>query len=620
MSRAKLLRFSVRLANSLSSTRQPGFQLLRLNQVTHFSYFTQSPRIPHSYCISLNSHQNVYFSSKSESFIELILSNDDWSEEIENELEKMNPKLTHESVVYVLKKLNGNPQKSLDFFKWVRDDKKFELSYMPYSVLIKSLASNKDFIKELWAVSSEMKGKGFRIDIQMCGVINLILKRQKLDEEAAEWIKICGSMSENTEIGVVKDVVKVIMGSDWDEKVESELKKLKVPLAQEVLYSVIRKLRDEPSRALKFFEWVRSVRKYEHNSVTYSGMAWVLARRGMIGEFWDLVTRMRSEGYEIDSYTKISRFLRNEDAVKLFEFMLDSPYKPSEQDCTWLLKKLAHDCSPDISLVTQVANKYLEVGSTHAKAIYDCIHRSLCKVGRFDEAKKIVEDMRNAGYKPDNITYSQEVFGLCKIGRCEDAYLVLDQMEAEGCVPDIMTWTILIQGYCVAGQVDLALLRFACMRDKGLTPDADVLEVLINGFLSQNKLLGAYKLLVEIVDKDGVKPWQATYKLMIEKLLQDGKLEEASKLQRMMKEHDYPPYPEPFVKYISRSGTVANAKEFLRGLSTKDVISTEAYVHVITSFFEEGRHSEAKDLLYGSPHRVRNQKKIKKMFGSEQNS
>lgn len=622
MNRAKLIRLSLRLANSLSSTRQPGFLSLRLTQVTHFSYLTQflpfSPsRNPYSYCISPNSHQNLNFSSKPESLIDIILSND-WSEKIENELDKLNPNLTHEYVVYVLKKLNENPKKSLDFYKWVRDKKGFKPSYVPCRLLLKPLAC-REFIGEFWAVASEMKEKGFCIDSHVYGTINGALERENLSEEAAKWTKFYESMCEDNGVNdVIKGVVKVVMGSEWSEEVEIKLKKLDFPLSENVVFRVIWNLREEPLRALKFFEWIASCRKFEHNSVSYSRMARVLALSGMKGEFWDLVTRMRSEGCGIDVYTKLARCLSKEDAVKLFELIMDGPYKLSEKDCIWLLKILAHDFEPNIDLVYRVVNKYVEVGNTQTKALYDCVHRSLCKSGRFDEAKKIVEDIRNAGYKPDNITYSQEVFGLCKQRRFEDADLVFKQMEAEGCVPDMKTWTILIQGYCTAGQMDQALSCFARMLEKDLEPDADMLEVLINGFLSHNKLLGAFKFLVEMVNKARLKPWQATYKLLIEKLIQGGKLEEAFSLLSMMKEQDYPPYPEPFVEYISKAGTVEDAKKLLRALPKKGSPSTSAYVNIITSFFNEGRHSEAKDLLYGSPHAVRKQRKIQKLFGFEQ--
>ncbi|KAI6675416.1 hypothetical protein NL676_003322 [Syzygium grande] len=223
--------------------------------------------------------------------------------------------------------------------------------------------------------------------------------------------------------------------------------------------------------------------------------------------------------------------------------------------------------------------------------------------------------MRNAGYEPDNITHSQLVFGLCKAKRLDEACEVLDKMEELGCTPDIKTWTILIQGHCVANEVDKALFLFAKMMEREIDADADLLDVLINGFISQSRIDGAYQLFVELINKARIRPWQATYKNLIDKLLGVRKLDEAMELLRLMKKQNYPAYPEPFVQHISRFGTVHDASEFLKALSVKDYPTISAYVYVLESFFKEGRHSEAKDLLYKCPHHIRQHPKVSVLFG-----
>lgn len=347
-----------------------------------------------------------------------------------------------------------------------------------------------------------------------------------------------------------------------------------------------------------------------------------MGRDDSIEAFWGLVEEMKNAGHEIDidTYIKISRqFQRTKmigDAVKLYELMMDGPYKPSLQDCSVLLRSISASDNPDLSLVFRVAKKFEATGYSLSKAVYDGIHRSLTSAGKFDEAENIVKSLRNAGYEPDNVTYSQLVFGLCKARRLEEACEVLDEMEAQGCVPDIKTWTILIQGHCTANEVDKALVCFAKMIEKNCDPDADLLDVLISGFLGQKKLDGAYQLLIELVNKAHLRPWQATYKHLIEKLLEVRKLEEAISLLRLMKKQNYPPFPEPFVQYISKFGTVEDAAEFLKALSSKEYPSMSAYLHVFNSFFNEGRHSEAKDLLFKCPHHIRKHSEICKLFGS----
>ncbi|XP_074316852.1 pentatricopeptide repeat-containing protein At3g48250, chloroplastic-like [Silene latifolia] len=627
MNRAnKILNISIRLATSLTSTRQLGLHSLALTQVNRFSLLTQSPPFspdvkPQTYFNHSNLHQNAFFSSKPEpgSFVDVILSSD-WSEETEIELEKLIPELTHESVVYALMKLIGNPKKSLDFWKWVCVRKGFDPSFVPYGLMLKCLAC-KDFVEEFWVIASEMQEKGFVIDNRLYFNVLSNLRKHNLDKAITDWIKfyknMCGVAAGNEEVNYVLELIK---GSDWSEEVEGKLeKKLEFPLSEYFVFRVLGELWETPLKALKFFKWVSSCGGYEHNSVTYNAMLRVLGKPGSVQEFWELLDEMKSEGFGVDydSFIKMLRTLPIGDAVKLFETMMDGPYKPSLPECILLLRNITRESDPDMELANRVVNRCVAEGNVLTKQVYDGMHRILCKIGKFDEAKEIIQQMRDAGYEPDNITYSQEVFGLCSQKRFEEACNLLDQMEAEGCVPDIKTWTILIQGYCTADQVDEALNCLLKMKDKNVEPDAETLEVLIYGFLSKNKVVGAFKFLIGMVDKYSIKPWQSTYKLMIEKLAEDGKLEEAFQLLSMMKKHDHPAYPNPIVEYISESGTVDDAKKLLSLLSSKktQTPTSAAYVRVIRAFFEKGRVSEAQDLLYSSPYHVRTLSEIRNLFG-----
>jgi pentatricopeptide repeat protein len=359
--------------------------------------------------------------------------------------------------------------------------------------------------------------------------------------------------------------------------------------------------------------------------VIYNAVARVLARTDSIEEFWSVFEEMKSVGHELDldTYIKISRQFQKsrmmEDAVKLYELMMDSSYKPSVSDCIMLIKSLSASDKPNLDLVSRVAKKFESTGYTLSKAVYDGIHRCLTSVGNFDEAEKIVETMKNAGYEPDNITYSQTVYGFCKLGRFEEARKVIDELQqAHGYGPDLKTWTILIQWYCRAGELDEALLSLYKMMETSCKPDADLLEVLVDGFITQKRIDGAYKLLLEISGTCRICPWQATFKKLIDSLLGVRKFEEALDLLRLMKTKQYPPYHVPFVSHISKFGTMEDAAEFLKVLAMKNYPSQKVYLQVFESLFKEGRLSEAKDLLYKCPHHIRKDRKICELFGSSE--
>ncbi|XP_050377789.1 pentatricopeptide repeat-containing protein At3g48250, chloroplastic [Argentina anserina] len=617
MNRAKAVLTSLRVANSLLLSRVRSTARPLCSQVTHF------PRLLSNQSQSfhfLSTQQRLSFSSTPNSVLQLVLAKE-WSAELETELAESQPSLTHDVVIYVLKKLYKDPPKAYSFFNWVCEKNGFSPSHSIFSLMLRVLV-HRDTMRQFWVVLTKMKEQGFYIDVQTHLSILEQLKSGKMDAEVSAFKHFYERMvQDNAHDEVVKKVVDVVLGAEWSDKVEKELGELNVVLSDKFVVRVLRDLRVSPSKALRFFHWVKQCAGYEHSSVTYNGVALALGQASSIGEFWSVVEEMKVAGQELDldTYIKLSRQFQKcmmiEDAVKLYEIMMDGPYKPSVQDVSVLLRRISANENPDLDLVFRVVKKFESAGFALSKAVYDGIHRSLTKAGRFDEAEKILKDMRDAGFEPDNITYSQAVFGLCMARKLEEACELLDDMEENGCVPDIMTWTILIQGHCAANEIDKALICFAKMMEKGCVADADLLDVLINGFIQQKKVDGAYNLLVEMLNTAHVRPWQATFKKLIDILLEAKRLEEAMELLRLMKKQGYPPYPEPFAPYISKFGSVEDALEFFQALSVKVYPSYGAYIHVLKSFFREGRHSEAKDLLYKCPLYIQKHGEVRKVFG-----
>ncbi|PIN26370.1 hypothetical protein CDL12_00882 [Handroanthus impetiginosus] len=623
MNKGKRILSHCRLASRLCSTQSSTAHSIH-QQVTHSANFSTFLSAKIHASISFNLHsQRLFFSSTPESLLEVFSSND-WPRKLDNELEHSNLALTHELVMYVLKKLSKDPKRASGFLKWAVEKNGFEPSSSIYSLMLRIYA-NKDFLKEFWVTIKEMKDKGYYIDEETNKTLFTTFRGLKMANEATALKHFYERLiKENAMEDSVKEVVDVIKSAEWGERVESKLEKMKLTVSDNFVLRVFKELRGKgyPVKAYRFFKWVNKSLGFKHNSVTYNGILRILCWEESIAEFWSVLEEMKNEGFEldIDTYIKISRQLQKskmlEDAVKLYEHMMDSSFKPSVKECNLLLRTLSTYISPDLDLVYRVVNKFDAAGNSVSKAIYDGIHRSLTSLGKFEEAEKIVENMRNAGYEPDNITYSQLVFGLTKARRLDEAAKVLDVMEEQGCIPDIKTWTILIKGYCGANEMDRALMSFAKMMEKGFDADADLLDILVSGFLSQSRTIGAHKLLIELAQKVRLRPWQSTYKNLIQKLLGERRLEEALELLRLMKKQNYPPFPEPFVQYISKFGSVEDAWEFLMALSTKGYPTVSAYQHVFKSFFDEGRYSEAKDLLFKCPHHIRKHSAICSLFGS----
>ncbi|VVB04766.1 unnamed protein product [Arabis nemorensis] len=562
------------------------------------------------------------FSSNPDSMLQLVVEND-WSREVEEGLRKPDTPLTHETAIYVLRKLDKHPEKAYCFLDWVFRESGLSPSAPLYSNMLRILVQQRS-MKRFWMTVSDMKKGGFYMDEETYQTIYGFLIKEDSKADAAAVAHFYERMvKQNAMAVVVENVSAAVLKVDWSVEVERELQEMKLALSDNFVIRVLKELRGHPLKALAFFHWVGgSSSGYQNSTVTYNAALRVLARPNSVAEFWSVVDEMKNVGHEVDldTYIKVSRQFQKSrmmiDAVKLYEFMMDGPFKPSIQDCSLLLRFLSAGPNPDLDLVFRVSRKYESTGNSLSKAIYDGIHRSLSIVGRFDEAEEIMKAMRNAGFEPDNIAYSQLVFGLCKANRLEEACGVLDQMEAQGCFPDIKTWTILIQGHFKNNDVDKAFVCFANMLEKGFDIDSDLLDVLVGGFLSQNRIEGACKFLMEMVRNANVKPWQSTYKTLIDKLLEIKKGEEALDLLQMMKKQNYPAYAEAFDGYLAKFGTLEDAKKFLDVLCSNNSPSFAAYFHVIEAFYREGRLSDAKDLLFICPHHFKTHPKISALFGA----
>ncbi|KAF8094953.1 hypothetical protein N665_0348s0036 [Sinapis alba] len=567
------------------------------------------------------------FSSNPESMLQLLLENA-WSKKVEEGLKKPDTPLTHESAIYLVRKLEKHhPEKAYSFLDWVIRESVLTPSSPLYSTMLRILVQQRS-MKRFWTTLTDMKQGGFFMDEETYKTVYSLLNKD--DNSKADAAALAHFYERMLKENAVSDVAGSVAGSvskvDWTCEVERELQEMKLPLSDNFVIRVLKELREHPLKALAFFHWVGggggASSGYRYSTVTYNAALRVLARPSSVAEFWGVVDEMKTAGHEVDldTYIKVSRQFQKSrmmvEAVKLYEFMMDGPFKPSVQDCSLLLRSLSAGPSPDLDLVFRVSKKYESTGESLSKAVYDGIHRSLTSVGRFKEAEEIIEAMRGAGYEPDNITYSQLVFGLCKAKRLEEARGVVDRMEGQGCVPDIKTWTILIQGHCKNDEVDKAFACFANMLERGVDIDSDLLDVLVGGFLSQNRIDGACRFLMEMVRNANVKPWQTTYKDLIDKLLGIKKGDEALDVLQMMKKQNYPAYAEPFDGYLAKSGTLEDAKKFLDVVTSKDSPSFAAYFHLVEAFYREGRLADAKNLVFICPHHFRTHPKITALFGA----
>ncbi|KAJ3672817.1 hypothetical protein LUZ60_006191 [Juncus effusus] len=124
-----------------------------------------------------------------------------------------------------------------------------------------------------------------------------------------------------------------------------------------------------------------------------------------------------------------------------------------------------------------------------------------CKLGKLDEAKFVLVQMRKSGFEPDLVVYNTLLGGFCSAGKMEDGILLLKDMRKKGLEPNVISYTTLIQGFCTKGRMESALNVFVEMSKSKIEADSITYSTLINGFCKLGQIKRGYDLLDEIMQK-----------------------------------------------------------------------------------------------------------------------
>ncbi|PIA56597.1 hypothetical protein AQUCO_00700740v1 [Aquilegia coerulea] len=554
-----------------------------------------------------------------------ILSKSGSNDEIKDRLESIHLRINHERVLEMLEELGlgGYPELAWKFFNFVSETANKKLSSKSYNLMLEILGK-KDYVEQFWGLFEIMKKKGYRISK---GTYIKILERREIIKGLDELKAMYGSIPDQNSVDwLCSRACKVLRTNEWGEEAQKRLGDLNCSWTNDLVAMVIEHIKEQPMKALLFFRWIEENPSFEHSKLSYNAMLKVLGREDCHSQFWQIVDEMKEAGFHMDMEVYslvIARFYKRKmvkEAVNLYEFMMGSVTKPSLADSVLLMRKIVSGKELDMDLFSRCLKRFTDNGNSLTYSIFDSIVKSLTSVGRLQECGKILKAMENVGFVPTNEVYNEIIFKLCSVKRSDEAIQIFEEMEASGCSPDVNTWFSLINGQCVARELDEASSSFRYMVTKvGVAEAGDAFEVLIKGFCRKKKAEDAYKFLSEMVDGTELRPLQTTYNKLIEKLLGQQSLDEALCLLRLMKGHGYPPHLNPFVDYISKSGTGTDAMLFLRAVTneSESTLSTPVFILMFEAFFKAGRHSEAKNFFSECPNNIRSHADVLNLFASQ---
>ncbi|XP_030452239.1 pentatricopeptide repeat-containing protein At3g02490, mitochondrial [Syzygium oleosum] len=542
----------------------------------------------------------------------------------ELKLVRNNVAVSDDVVLKVLESLSASPRAAGKFFDWVSVNNSERLSSKSYNLMLGVLGVN-GFISEFWDLYETMKKRGYGMSGYVRDKVLETFEKEGRESDAEKLRGVFASGSVNNSVEKnPSGIYRILKNEVWSEDVEKKLRELDVEFTTDVVKKVVENLATEPMKALMLFRWVEESGLFKHDKQTYNAMAIVLGREDCIDRFWKLVDEMKVVGYEMEreTYVKVlGRFCKRKmikDAVYLYEFAMSGVDKPSAQECTFLLRKIAVSKDFDMGLFSRVVKVYTEKGNTLTDSMLYTVLKSLDSVGRLGEFDRVLKVMQECGFLPGGNLRSKIAFRLSSTGKKDEASKFMDTLESSGLTSDFRTTASLIEGLCVSGDLEKVSDYFHEMVEKDAGSSASrALDSLVNAYCDKNRAFDACRILKDCASNNELKPWHTTCKLLIKKLLAQGGFEDALTLLSLMKEHGYPPFLHPFIQHISKKGSKDDALAFLKAMTSKKFPSTSVFLQMFEAFFKVRRHNEAQELLSKCPRHIRNHADVLDLFCSK---
>ncbi|XP_006842489.2 pentatricopeptide repeat-containing protein At1g06710, mitochondrial [Amborella trichopoda] len=228
----------------------------------------------------------------------------------------------------------------------------------------------------------------------------------------------------------------------------------------------------------------------------------------------------------------------------------------------------------------------------------------LCKVGRSDEARELLEEAIHSGIKPNPIAYNALFNGYCKEGRALEGFSLLQEMFDREIEPDFISYATLLHGLLKWNEIEMGLQIYDRMSRIGFKPCERTLNKLARGLcrvsLCKEISLGDVERVFRSIRELGYVPSPHTYCLMIHSLSTRGEMEKALSILTEMIENGHPPKRMTYntlIKGLCSKGRVDDAMDVLKLMFERETSpSKAAYNILIREFNQSGRVFDASRL------------------------
>ncbi|XP_038874680.1 pentatricopeptide repeat-containing protein At1g73400, mitochondrial isoform X1 [Benincasa hispida] len=353
---------------------------------------------------------------------------------------------------------------------------------------------------------------------------------------------------------------------------EDALDQVGVHLSTDLVAEILYRLRFDEKLAFRFFTWAARQENYSHEPLVYNEMIDILS----------------STRYKVKQFRIVCDLLdymkRNDKNTVPVEVLFGILRNYTEKHLTHLQKF--------------AKKKKIRVKTQPEINAFNLLLDALCKCSLVKDAEALFKKVKKK-LKPDANTYNILFFGWCRVRKPGRGMRVLEEMIELGYDPDNFTYNTAIASFCKAGMLTEACELFEFMRTKGSTlssPTAKTYAIMIVALANNDRMEECFKFL-EYMIKSGCLPDVSTYKELIEGMCMAGKVQEAYKFLEEMGKKGYPPdivTYNCFLKVLCDNKMSDDAlKHCDRMIEVGCLPSVQTYNMLISMFFEMSDHNGA---------------------------
>ncbi|CAN1301289.1 Putative pentatricopeptide repeat-containing protein At1g53330 [Linum perenne] len=237
-------------------------------------------------------------------------------------------------------------------------------------------------------------------------------------------------------------------------------------------------------------------------------------------------------------------------AWKLFDEMLCKRISPTVATFVIFVKGL---CLADrLEEAVELKNNMVKVyGVAPNGYIYSSLIKSLCRIGDYNQAFKLKDEMVEKGIELDSPVYSTLISGLFEAGRKEEALELWEEMNRSECTPDTVTYNVMINGFCMNMDFKAAHEVLDKMLECGCKPDVVSYNIILRALCKDGRWVCANELFESMAGR-GCLPDVISYRILFRGLCDGMQLKEAAFILDEMIFKGFTPHPSTVLGFVEK--------------------------------------------------------------------